>query len=480
MAYVEKIISPEIENDECITVDVPEDESELIPRYYRDSPFSRAWLRITTIKKYTPPLFKKWSYAEPPPLPNYTPSLLSRLKGKAIIDGNELRAMDTTIWQVRLRQGTDPEETVIAASSGPAAPITATPILAHGDHILHITDPHFSVGPNRNKHIWRLETEPDDGRPTLAQQILAAVGTKKIGLIVISGDLTFSALEAEFRAASGFIWTLLGRFGIGREHVIVVPGNHDISWTKTETYTEGAKLDVPPAAAIVNYQNFYKAFFGHDPHVTLCMGRRYVLGGNFLVDVCALNSTSLATGKEFLAGVGRIEERGFTEVREGLGWTSESGLALRLLILHHHLVPIENMLHEAEYYRGFGMALDAPRIQRLASAAGVRLALHGHRHQPFLWQSEVYELPNIDLRGEHLGRMTVVGGGTAGSVDTPDQFAHFNLLRIGAGSIELHPFRARPGSAFDPAPLWRAPVSLDKVSGRLCIGIWARTDRAQE
>ena len=310
--------------------------------------------------------------------------------------------------------------------------------------------------------------------------MLSAIGTRKIGLIVISGDLTFAATEEEFNAANSFIWTLLGRLNLGPAHVVIVPGNHDIRWTRTDAYTEGAQLELTTEEATENYRNFYQKLLGHPPHVNLCMGRRYVLAGTFVVDVCGLNSTSLATGKNFLAGIGRIEQSAFENVKEGLGWTTDAGLALRLLILHHHLVPIENRTPAEEYYRGFGMAIDAPRIQRLAANAGVRMAIHGHRHQPFIWQSDVYELPNVDLTGASLGKMTIIGGGTAGSIDTPDQFVHFNLFRLSSDSIELLPFRSQSMGIFDPAPAWRAPLLLDGTPRRLSIGNWMRDHSAKK
>jgi len=68
-------------------------------------------------------------------------------------------------------------------------------------------------------------------------------------------------------------------------------------------------------------------------------------------------------------------------------------MALRVLALHHHLTLTEDLEPAKGYGAGFGIAVDAPRIMRLAARYGVQLALHGHKHRVFMWRSKVYKLP---------------------------------------------------------------------------------------
>src|SRR5205823_2656100 len=105
------------------------------------------------------------------------------------------------------------------------------------------------------------------------------------------------------------------------------------------------------------------------------MGRRYLLPCGLAVEVCALNSSSLETGKNFLAGMGRIQEASFGETAGQLGWTNAT-MAMRLLAVHHHLALIEDLEPASGYLRGYGLAVDAVRIQRMAAKFGVQLALH--------------------------------------------------------------------------------------------------------
>src|SRR5215471_18560971 len=109
------------------------------------------------------------------------------------------------------------------------------------------------------------------------------------------------------------------------------------------------------------------------------MGRRFALPSGLIIEVCGINSSSLETGKNFLAGMGRIDEGAFAEVAQRLGWTTAETLALRLLIIHHHLALTEDLEPAEGYGKGYGLAVDAVRIQRMAAQYGVHLALHGHK-----------------------------------------------------------------------------------------------------
>ena len=91
-----------------------------------------------------------------------------------------------------------------------------------------------------------------------------------------------------------------------------------------------------PQEAKANYSEFYRLLYGHEPIPTLSMGRRYVLPSGLVLEICALNSSSLETGKQFLAGMGRIEENAFTDIANEFKW-QEPSLSFRILAIHHHL-----------------------------------------------------------------------------------------------------------------------------------------------
>ncbi|MGP6159708.1 MAG: hypothetical protein ACLPYS_19795 [Vulcanimicrobiaceae bacterium] len=202
-AQVSSVILPNAEGD--VRPLVPAGESDLIPSYYRDSPFSRAWMRLTSIDGADLGFFGACSYAEPPHLPGYADeAALARFRNKVILSATELRAMDTTIWRVRRRRAGDSTAEVYVTSRGLHAAVSAETVSCRSGLILHISDPHFSVGANRNQHVWRLETESTQSRQTMVEAITSKVNPEllPIGLIVVTGDLTFTGCKDEYAEAT--------------------------------------------------------------------------------------------------------------------------------------------------------------------------------------------------------------------------------------------------------------------------------------
>ena len=204
------------------------------------------------------------------------------------------------------------------------------------------------------------------------------------------------------------------------------------------------------------------------------MGRRYVMPHGGLLEVCALNSSALKTGHNFLAGMGRIDEAAFEDVKNRMRW-EEGSLALRLLAIHHHLTLTENLEHPSEYAKGFGIAIDAPRIQRLMARHGVQLAMHGHKHRAFIWRSRVYELPESNRDELTPGELSIVGGGSAGSTDVPGDTNWFNVVQPRSAGVDLHMYRSEGAGIFSRSARYFAPFSLEGNPVRLRLEEWRVT-----
>jgi 3',5'-cyclic AMP phosphodiesterase CpdA len=468
LAYVQQVIPPRGIREEGAHPRVPDEENDLVPQYYRDSPFSFAWMKLVKIEDAPLNFFGNYSFSTLPKLPNYSPIALARFTGKVIVEPDELRGMDTTIWEVRPRQaGDEPEKILLSIQSIPE-PISYQPILVKGNTILHITDLHYAIGKHRPQHRWALEGE---GRTTMAEAILAATQSENIGFVIVTGDLTFLGSDDEFTEASKGVARLLGTLGLGTDNLIVIPGNHDIVWTQEADYDENAAVVQAPPAATATYRRFYRALFRHDPNDHLSMGRRLLLPSGVSVDVAALNSNSLETGKNFLAGMGRVQESAFQEVANKLKWEETvPSLSLKLLALHHHLTLTENLEAAADYYRGFGIAIDAVRIQRLAAQYGVQVALHGHKHRAFIWRSGVYQLPEDAQRRYRCGELSILGGGSAGSTETSGPRNYFNLLDVTGEGIRVRMFRSENAGTFQEMNAWRGKFNL--TQGTLRLSEW--------
>jgi predicted phosphodiesterase len=466
-ARVSQVIPPEDENSPPL-LPTPEDK-ELVPEYYRNSPYSRAWMRLVQIEPKPISFFGEYSFDQLPRLHNYKQEVLDKLRDKVIKSADELRGMDTTIWSVRKKRKGDPEREVVLTTGAVPAAISWNVVNLAQDAILHITDPHFAVGKHRNQHVWRLESE-NGNRQTLAEAITNALGSIEPGLVIVTGDLTFTGAAEEFQEAVYSLNSLAGKLDLDSDRFVIIPGNHDILWTKNAEYAENAPVTEAPAAAMENYKQFYRQFFTHDSNRRLAMGRRFLLPCGLALEICGLNSSSLETDKKFLAGMGRIEEAAFQEVGNQLKWTGESGLGLRILLTHHHLVLTEDLEPAGDYYRGFGIAIDAARILRLAAKFGVQLVLHGHKHRAFLWRSGVYELP--ELANPEVANISILGGGSAGSSETDSNKNYFNLIQVSGSKLDLTMYRSPNAGVFTPMNKWMAGLELSGEPRRLVLSEW--------
>jgi hypothetical protein len=448
---------------------LPNDEQQLVPEYYRKSPFSSAWLKITEISDAPIAFFGSYSYDVAPPLPHIPPAYLSRLVGKRVYDAAELRAMDVTIWRVRPSVEGDLSERFLAPSIRIQKPLSNEPIAVKGPFILHLTDLHFAAGPNAGQHRWDIAAGGPNG--TLAEQVGLALRGLPIGIIIVSGDFTYIAHADEFDLAERSINALLGSFGLGPDNLVIVPGNHDIAWTAGDAYNPATPVAYAPEAARTRYQSFYTRLMRHPPNTDFSMARRFVLPNGAVVDVCGLNSSSLEQGPHYLAGMGRVTPIAFGRVREAIEWRQDRPApSLRIIAIHHHLTATEDLENAAEYSKGFGMAIDAKRILRDAAQSGVQLILHGHRHRCFVWNEGVYARPEFTEQKWNLGQVGIVGGGSVGSTDVDGNRNFFNLLELSPEAVNLHIYRSQNAAAFERMTTWKAATSLK--DGQFCLGDW--------
>jgi Icc protein len=155
-------------------------------------------------------------------------------------------------------------------------------------------------------------------------------------LVVVAGDLTASGYREEFEYARERL------DGIKTREVVYVPGNHD--------------------ARSVGYLHF-EDLFGERAHARAIE----VPDGNVQVVCVDSSKPDLDDGE-----VGR----------ELYGWILDSysgSAALRIFVMHHHLVAIPGTGRDRNQVWDAGDALEVLRL------AGVDVVLGGHRHVPHVW-----------------------------------------------------------------------------------------------
>ncbi len=468
-ATLTELIKPK---EKLLAPSVPEGEQDRVPKYYRETPFSSAWMRLSAIR--TEPVigfFKEYAYRCSPESKGIAPRTLKRFADKLVVDADELRSMDTTIWELRTAKKDDLDEKIVLASAQVSKPLSDQPIPLESPYILHLSDLHFSPSETKGGHRWNLIGE---GSSTLAAGIKSGLGDVEIGLVIISGDITNRAAKSEFYEAFRFIHALLGAYGLGPEHLLMIPGNHDIAWTETKEWKDGEKITQAPDEATEEYRSFYRRVFRHNEDPKLSMARRYVCANGLILEVGGLNSSALESGKHWLSGMGRVADRAIAEVKNALGWTENQSLALRLLVHHHHMTATESVLPADEYSRGFGIAHDAKQTLREAASCGVQLILHGHRHQPYLGVQRVYPELESGVAESALGEVGIVGAGSAGSNGVRNNWNFFNLIEIKSSELVLSMYgaqsQANKRGDFKRKGRWGA--TLEIRDGSLEISEW--------
>ncbi len=253
-----------------------------------------------------------------------------------------------------------------------------------GDEILlaHLSDLHFGGFAD----LLQIEA---------LEEFLPTLGASAT---VISGDLTQRARHGEFQAAHAFVNRI-------RPHmpVLIVPGNHDITWWKSPL---GLMGDGPKYAK-------YSRYFGDVTPVLEIPGA--ILAG-------ALSSYGVALGSltwnlNDLAVKGHLPS-GETDRVGKIFRDAPPGLA-RILVFHH------NVLRGVTSQR-MGLARWRSAHRRLL-ATGADLVLCGHDHQ--------------EGAGQIDGSLAVSTSGTHSHRSRGGRPSVFNLVRIDPRAVHIQHFR---------------------------------------
>jgi 3',5'-cyclic AMP phosphodiesterase CpdA len=234
--------------------------------------------------------------------------------------------------------------------------------------------------------------------PPVVEALVAALAELEPDLVVISGDLTQRARREQFHAANAF----LRRIEADGRPIVIVPGNHDIP-----LYDVARRFLSP-----------------------LRRWRRYVATGrrecyfDEEVAVVGLNTARSLTFKDGRLSLAQINGLAQTFSRASPG-------ALRLLVTHHPLIPLQGQaLTRPESRVGrASLAMTATR------AARVQILLAGHMHQ-----AGVERGPDDIARPSTDPRTLVIQAGTAASWRRRGTPNGFNLIRLdpeGTLSVEL-------------------------------------------
>jgi 3',5'-cyclic AMP phosphodiesterase CpdA len=280
--------------------------------------------------------------------------------------------------------------------------------------IAHLTDIHFYAPPSPSdlfslKRIMGTTNLYILGRKSkfdinVQRNLVQKVCDLKPDLVLITGDLTSQALEAEFKLAKNELNPILSQFPTR-----LIPGNHDV-------YTNNDKN-----------RSLMRRYFGEWMPNNMCRYDEFSDVGVLLFDTC----------KPDLLSRGYADESQFKLADELL---SNAKASFVFFCIHY---PLRD--RGGQRYGPSTRALrNAENVETwLGTKSSIKAILHGHEHHGF----------KIDIDTQS-GQKTIINPGTSGYAtdEKKNRRAHFNLYTLEEGNITQLERFAHHGSGFIPEP----------------------------
>lgn len=304
--------------------------------------------------------------------------------------------------------------------------------------ILHLSDVHLGSGAEGALSDYKIELVPLAERQQRRQrleealaQLATYLGGEQLDAVIVTGDVSYLGHDDGFEQLA----PLLRRLGPAlpsEDRILVVPGNHDVTWGTTPSspdryrnFVAGIReagyrtpllegIDIDPSTGDD------LATPSHDPIIVL--DTALVVGINSsnycgsdeelkwvteddlrrLADASrdSSNSWKARVAKELARlrrhDVCRISQGQLQALRNRLHSVPSSSVwRIRIAGLHHHLLPVD----DSEEIKTFESMTNLGQFRNFLTSRDIRLVLHGHKHTPAVY----YDLPsNIRKIGSDL------------------------------------------------------------------------------
>ena len=422
-------------------------DRDVTPDYYGDRKL-KAWFKLTEIGDGTESetILHKWSYVEVDELFDSKKSIFQSFDEKQVSSFEELKHQERTVWFVRPFESRDQIREILLYDTSRVKPsnFPKNVIESHSAQLLWLSDIHFST----DYHAFPLKKEAQSGN-ILAEAIrkdLEAQDIRKVGGIIITGDLTWGASESEFTLVRSFLNNIMSWSSLTPNQIALCPGNHDIAFSD-KPWEKGVTVPEATDESKKNFNQFYSELFSIAPVPSLALGRRFLLAKSFVVEIASLNSSYLRQTQNVFQGQGFIGAEQMDLVATEMDWRASDESTprpFRVVLLHHHVVPV--IPHElAVYEQQSSLVYDAGALCNWLVKHHVNLVLHGHMHHTKV----VKEARSLDLvKGNTQWHEFVVASlGSTGvdlSHNTLDRRNVYGLLDFSTKGVHLRIREVRP------------------------------------
>jgi hypothetical protein len=267
-------------------------DRNLTPNYYGGSHYL-AWFELTSIddNPVNEQGLHDWSYVRIDELFETKKSAFEFFYSKQVSSFKELRNQDRTIWFIRPKRPADAAHEIHVYDRSRAEPTNFPQqvVQTHSTTMLWVSDLHFSD----DHHDFPRHLEL--ARRNLSEAIrrdLDHQGITSVGALLISGDLTWRAQRPEFEWGSQFVDDIMSWSNLTSSHVIVCPGNHDLSFSG-EPWNKGQRATQFGEESAAEYKRFYENLYEMKPTAFFSCGRRFWIPDGRIVDIVVHDAGAL-------------------------------------------------------------------------------------------------------------------------------------------------------------------------------------------
>jgi 3',5'-cyclic AMP phosphodiesterase CpdA len=301
--------------------------------------------------------------------------------------------------------------------------------------LLHLSDLHLGED-IITRALWKRRAWWGIANQGITAGLKKSIRDLQPDYIIVSGDFVNKAEEQTFRVAAKYLRELFLDSGFDlKERVLVVPGNHDVSFFPSKHTDDSARL--------YRYKEFLKLLFNESDLESRKARFLLVDQHRQLIFLC-LDST-LKTLIPAAEGQIGLSQRGWIE-RKMKQAERHAGASFKryakIAVVHHHPEPIVGSGADGERLM---QLLDAGDLKTLLLKHSFNIVLHGHKHIPHI----------KPLYGSDSSVLTVIGAGTTTCRFLEEQHTfgnNFNLIKIDADLNQLTQqlYRANPEGEFVP------------------------------
>ena len=314
-------------------------------------------------------------------------------------------------------------------------------------HILHLSDLHFGTADDAER--WYSQ---------LAVDLTKGLNCQKLDGLIISGDIASKAKISEYDAATIFIEKLSKKFNLDSSQLVIVPGNHDLSWSVSkngyklingEDFAEGNYIEIDTSNERVlklekheqrfnNFNRFYKRLKSNE--YPLDYSKQAIIhklpNCNFLI--LSLNSSwEIDHHFKKRISINPVSiEFALNQIRNN----PDLEKCIKIAVWHHSFSNKEE-----------DRIVDDAFMQSLAQA-GFEVCLHGHIHKPDA------NLFRYDMT-KYGRKIHILGAGTFGAPVREWTLGYplqYNLLRFSGNSLRVETrCRMEINDTWGPAYMWR-------------------------